>query len=222
MIAVLALPSAHEINKQLPALHFTKYRRGSCASAYHGNVLGKSQMPAEVWLLFCTCSLVLPSNPAHWHGSTGCLRCLWPGQDVDAISCPSPPSGRATFIQTQTKEKLWISEKPRLRERKEGIWSTSSFLVMDPAKVVDSAKVSASPRAGCHREDQPEANVQLFLHTKMGLLGAPSAGQGCGSWEGEANSSSPTAGIISPKEGHSPSCRTSAGKTEKVCVQPSA
>lgn len=44
MIALLALPSAHEINKQLPALHFTKYRRGSCASAYHGNVLGKSQM----------------------------------------------------------------------------------------------------------------------------------------------------------------------------------
>lgn len=55
------------------------------------------------------------------------------------------------------------------------------FLLVDPAKVVDSAK-SARPRIGCHCEDQPEADVQLFLQTTTGLLGAPSAGQGSGSW----------------------------------------
>lgn len=100
-IARLALPSAHQINKQLPVLYFTENRRSSCSAACRSDAMVKSQMPAEVWLLSCPCSLALSSNSLRRHGLSLAERgggCHLP--------CPSPLSGGAAFIETQTKEKL--------------------------------------------------------------------------------------------------------------------
>lgn len=218
-IARLALPSAYQINKQLPVLYFTKNRRGRCSAAYHGNMMVKSRMSAEVWLLSCDCSLALSSNPVHWHAGTGCPSCHWLEEEVGAIPSVLPHRvvGLHSYrLRLKKNSRETVATKPKCKtergKREKETYPLSSLWILQKRVTAPTQDVPGETRQkpmSTHFCKPPGLAGSTFCRARQWFLVRG------------VNSPSPVAGVISSKERHRSLRKTSTWETaERACALP--